>query len=106
MRRALNTLPLDQADVVAIGSRSDYIQDILAYDADASRWSGIDHSHQVAETTVPVSSIGGWYDLFLPGQLRDYRALQAAGRPVRLTIGPWSQMSSGVGTTIGTGVMV
>jgi putative CocE/NonD family hydrolase len=47
----------------------------------------------VSEVTVPVSSIGGWYDIFLPGQLRDFMALQAAGRPARLTIGPWTHLS-------------
>lgn len=89
-RRALYTLPLDQADVAALGHRSDYIQDILAHDAGDPRWAGIDHRHRVAEVTVPVSSIGGWYDVFLPAQLRDFRTLQAAGRPARLTIGPWT----------------
>jgi putative CocE/NonD family hydrolase len=96
-RRALWTLPLARADVAAIGRRSDYIQDILAYDADAPRWAGIDHSAQATAVNVPVSSIGGWYDIFLPGQLRDFKALQAAGRPARLTIGPWSHTSSGTG---------
>lgn len=43
--------------------------------------------------TVPVSSIGGWYDIFLPGQIRDFTTLQAAGRPARLTIGPWTHTS-------------
>ncbi|MGF7238670.1 MAG: CocE/NonD family hydrolase [Frankia sp.] len=97
VRRALNTLPLKAADVAAIGRRSDYLQDILAYDADAPRWAGIDHRHRLSDVTVPVSSVGGWHDIFLPGQLRDYRALQEAGRPARLTIGPWSHLSSGVG---------
>jgi uncharacterized protein len=97
-RRALWTLPLSRADVAAIGRRSDYIQDILTSDADAPRWAGIDRHERVAGVTVPVSSIGGWYDIFLPGQLRDYEALQAAGRPARLTIGPWSHTSSGTGT--------
>jgi putative CocE/NonD family hydrolase len=96
-RRALWTLPLARADVAAIGRRSDYIQDALAYGADAPRWSGIDHSAEVAAVTVPVSSIGGWYDIFLPGQLRDFKALQDAGRPARLTIGPWSHTSPGSG---------
>jgi putative CocE/NonD family hydrolase len=95
-RRALFTLPLKQADLAAMGHRSGYIQDILAYDADAPRWAGIDHSGRVAGITVPVSSIGGWFDIFLPGQLRDHRALQAAGRDARLTIGPWSHTSLGV----------
>lgn len=91
-RRALDTLPLGQADVAAIGRHSAYIQDILAHDADDPRWAGIDHSSQVAAVSVPVSSIGGWYDIFLPGQLRDFQALQQAGRPARLTVGPWTHV--------------
>ncbi|WP_199752600.1 CocE/NonD family hydrolase [Actinoplanes sp. ATCC 53533] len=97
--RALFTLPLNRADVAAIGHRSDYIQDILAHDAADPRWAGIDHRHRVAEVSVPVSSIGGWYDIFLPGQLRDFQILQQAGRPARLTIGPWTH-TSGDGTAI------
>jgi hypothetical protein len=92
-RRALDTLPLGQADVAAIGRHSAYIQDVLARDADDPRWAGIDHSSRVADVTVPVSSIGGWYDIFLPGQLRDFQALQQAGRPARLTVGPWTHIA-------------
>ncbi|MGH3633891.1 MAG: CocE/NonD family hydrolase [Mycobacterium sp.] len=91
-RRALNTLPLGDADVVAIGERCDYIQDVLAHDADDPYWADIDHRHRVADVTVPVSSIGGWYDIFLPGQLRDFRVLQDARRPARLTVGPWTHI--------------
>jgi putative CocE/NonD family hydrolase len=69
--QALRTLPLREADIAALGERSAYIQDVLAHDADSARWHGLDHSHRVAGVTVPVSSIGGWYDIFLPGQLRD-----------------------------------
>ncbi|WP_188195258.1 CocE/NonD family hydrolase [Nonomuraea sp. SYSU D8015] len=91
-RRALRTLPLKEADVAAIGERSAYIQDILAHDAGHPRWEGFDHRHRVAQVTVPVSSIGGWYDIFLPGQLRDFQVLQDAGRPARLTVGPWTHL--------------
>jgi putative CocE/NonD family hydrolase len=90
VRSALSTLPLNQADVAVIGRRSDYVQDILTCDADDPRWAGLDHRHRVAEVSVPVSSIGGWYDIFLPGQLRDFEILQEAGRPARLTVGPWT----------------
>ncbi|MDT4998839.1 MAG: uncharacterized protein QOK12_944 [Mycobacterium sp.] len=89
----LNTLPLGQADAAATGSRIDYVQDVLAHDADSPRWAGFDQSHRVAKVSVPVLSIGGWYDVFLPGQLRDFRALQDAGRTARLTIGPWKHTS-------------
>ena len=37
----------------------------------------------------PVSMVTGWWDLFLPEQLRDYAALRAAGVSARLTVGPW-----------------
>jgi putative CocE/NonD family hydrolase len=57
----------------------------------------------VAEVSVPVSSIGGWYDIFLPGQLRDFQILQQAGRPARLTVGPWTH-TSGDGTAINEAV--
>lgn len=89
-RRAPYTLPLNQADIAAIGQRSDYVRDILVHDADSPRWDGIDHSARVADVTVPVSSIGGWFDIFLPGQLRDFQALQGTKR---LTIGPWPHFS-------------
>jgi putative CocE/NonD family hydrolase len=93
VRRALATLPLGQADVAATGRHSGYVQDVLACDAEDPRWAGIDHSRRVADVTVPVSSIAGWYDIFLPGQLRDFRILQDAGRPARLTVGPWTHIS-------------
>jgi uncharacterized protein len=95
VQRALHTLPLNQADIAAIGRNYGYLQDILTHHRDTPRWAELDHSHRVAGVTVPVSSIGGWYDIFLPGQLRDFQTLQAAGRPARLTVGPWSHTSSG-----------
>ena len=92
-RRAMSTLPLAGADVAATGRRSTYIQDILDHDADDPYWAAINHRDLVAGTTVPVSSVGGWYDIFLPGQLRDFAALQQAGRTARLTVGPWTHLS-------------
>ncbi len=67
LARALWTLPLRDSDVVALGHRSQYIQDVLAHDADDPYWQRLDHSRRVANVTVPVSSIGGWYDIFLAG---------------------------------------
>jgi len=91
-RRALSTLPLGAADVAALGHTSDYIQDILAHDAEDPYWAGVDHRHHVADVTTPVMSIGGWFDLFLPGQLRDFQLLQEAGSPARLTVGAWTHV--------------
>jgi putative CocE/NonD family hydrolase len=93
VERALRALPLGGADVAAVGHRVDYIQNILTHDANDPYWAPLDHKEQVAKVTVPVSSLGGWYDIFLPGQLRDFSVLQSLGRPVRLTVGPWAHLS-------------
>ncbi len=87
---ALRTLPLGGADAQATGERSQYIQDIFAHDADDEFWARMDHRGRVAKVSAPVSSIGGWYDIFLPGQLRDFKVLQQEGKSARLTVGPWT----------------
>jgi putative CocE/NonD family hydrolase len=93
--RALDTLPLNRADTAALGHSYQYIQDILDHPSDDPFWSRLDHRDKVADISVPASVIGGWYDIFLPGQLRDYRVLQDTGRsnPLRLTVGPWPHAS-------------
>jgi putative CocE/NonD family hydrolase len=92
-QQAVRTLPLGQADVTALGHHTQYTQDIVAHDADDPYWAPINHRDRVARVTVPVSSIGGWYDIFLPRQLRDFVTLQEAGRTARLTVGPWTHVS-------------
>jgi putative CocE/NonD family hydrolase len=90
VRHALRSTPLGQADRVALGRRDDYLQDILAHDNTSPRWEGVDQSARLEDVHVPISSIGGWFDIFLPGQLRDFETLQARGREVHLTVGPWT----------------
>ncbi|WP_235030979.1 CocE/NonD family hydrolase [Nonomuraea solani] len=93
LERVLRTLPLSQADVAMLGRHDDYIQNILTHDSDDPFWAALDHRDRVADITVPASLIGGWYDFFLPGQLRDFHVLQEAGRGARLTVGPWPHAS-------------
>jgi putative CocE/NonD family hydrolase len=90
MARLIASLPLDTTDQRGVGHRIDFLQHALAEDAASPYWARADHSARVADVTIPVSSIAGWHDFFLPGQLRDFTALQAAGRPARLTVGPWA----------------
>jgi putative CocE/NonD family hydrolase len=93
-KQALLSVPLSGSDVAATGHRVDYLQDIVTHDADAPRWAGFDHRDRVPQVNVPVSSFGGWYDIFLPGQLRDFQDLQRAGQPARLTVGPWAHITT------------
>jgi predicted acyl esterase len=103
-RRALRTLPLAGADVIAAGRRVGYVQDILTDDRKSERWAGIDHRHRVTGTTVPVSTIAGWYDIFLPGQLEDFRSsARSPRRSGSAPACPGRTSSSGCATSIPAG---
>ncbi len=89
-RAALSGRPLAELDTLAAGAPVQFFQDLLHYRAtDGPYWQRRDHSGSVRDVDAPVSLLGGWYDVFLPWQLRDYAALRAAGRHPQLTIGPW-----------------
>jgi uncharacterized protein len=88
-------LPIGDLDAAAIGRQSPDWQNWVTHTGadepfwDSRRWSAARDS-----VSVPVSFVGGWYDIFLPGQLRDYAALRAAGQEPYLLIGPWQHTDS------------
>jgi predicted acyl esterase len=45
---------------------------------------------------IPMVHIGGWYDIFLRGTIRDYQELSGLKKsPMRLIIGPWTHSGNG-----------
>jgi len=97
LRRAWTHLPLSEVDTVAAGREIAFLQEWLRHTDQADPyWASREHTGTVAGVTAPVSMVGGWHDLFLPWQLRDYAALRAAGRTPRLVIGPWTHASLGL----------
>ena len=80
-------LPLGDLDRLTTGAERSYWQAWLADDEDF--WARHNFAAGPELVTASVDMIGGWYDIFLPAQLRDYSALRAAGNQPRLTIGPW-----------------
>jgi putative CocE/NonD family hydrolase len=83
-------LPLRDLDRLATGSHVAYYQDWLAHnDPGDDYWKGRRFSDTLNRVAAPVSMVGGWHDIFLPYQLRDYAALRSAGHEPYLTIGPW-----------------
>jgi len=87
LRKLHGRLPLGDLDAVATGAQQDYWQAWLGDDQDF--WARHSFAIGPERVTASVHMIGGWHDIFLPAQLRDYGALRAAGHQPRLTIGPW-----------------
>jgi putative CocE/NonD family hydrolase len=96
LRAAAGVLPLADADAAAVGRHVPFFQDWIAHEKPGDPWwDPVDFAGQLGAGPA-ASLVGGWYDIFLPSQLDDYRALRAAGRHTTLTIGPWSHVSPGV----------
>jgi uncharacterized protein len=90
MRRALRRVPLQAADVDVAGAPVAFWRDFVGHAAPGDTfWAGIDHERSDLTRLPPVSMVTGWWDLFLPGQLRDYAAIRSAGVKATLTVGPW-----------------
>jgi hypothetical protein len=90
LKAAFDHLPLLEADTVAAGEPIPFYREILTHhQASDPFWVSRDHRQSVARVEAPVHLMGGWYDYYLRGLLRDYQALRAAGRRPYLTIGPW-----------------
>jgi putative CocE/NonD family hydrolase len=84
-------VPLNDLDRLAIGRSVSFFQDWLQHNRpDDPYWQAIDYSRGVSAVAAPVYLVAGWYDMFLPGQLADYMALEKAGHEPRLTVGPWT----------------
>jgi uncharacterized protein len=111
LKRALQHLPLGEADQMATGAEVAFFRQWLrladrsARDAADEYWSDLSHEHRLASVTAPVLMIGGWQDIFLPWQLRDYTLLRRTGARPHLTIGPWTHGSYGLmGNTVREGL--
>jgi hypothetical protein len=94
MEPAFRVLPLKSLPHLRDGL-ADYFYDWLAhpsYDEYWQQWCIEDRHHQIS---TPAYHIGGWYDIFLGGTIRNYLgmrehgATEAARRGQKLIIGPW-----------------
>ena len=96
LKRGLGKLPLQSADVDVTGAPVTFWRDFLGHaEPGDDFWAGVDHDEADLTRLPPVSMVTGWWDLFLPQQLRDYTAIRAAGVPARLVVGPWLHAEPG-----------
>lgn len=73
----------------------DWYNEFLAHPADGPFWWRWNITHHHADVETPAVHLGGWFDIFLAGTLKNFtglrrRARTAAAREAqRLIVGPW-----------------
>jgi uncharacterized protein len=96
LKHVFGHLPLGTIDHAAIGKTVDWWQDWINHDdPDDPWWRALDHTSAVPALAAPTIMVGGWQDIFLPFQIRDFETRRAAGREAWLTVGPWSHAAPG-----------
>jgi putative CocE/NonD family hydrolase len=96
LRRAWSHLPLSEVDGVVTGREIRFFQEWLKHAEPGDPYWDLRGNPDLAKVQAPVCMVGGWYDIFLPWQLRDYATLRAAGAAPRLVIGPWTHADLGL----------
>jgi len=88
----LTSYPVLNADMENLAP---YYLDWLAHPTYDDYWKRLSIEDQHAKIQVPAYHLGGWYDIFVGGTLRNYAGIKARGgsdtarRGQRLLIGPW-----------------
>ncbi len=83
------------------GGLADYYFDWLAHPSFDEYWKKLCIEDQHSNVTTPALNIGGWYDIFLGGTIRNYlgmrqnAATEEARNGQKLIIGPWQHSSRG-----------
>ncbi len=94
MRQWLEVLALRELPMFRIGAP--YFFDWLEHPAYDDYWRRIDVEAYHERITVPAFNIGGWYDIFLGGTLRNFTGMQSRGASAQarsgqqLMVGPWA----------------
>lgn len=88
-KKAIAVLPLKNADQAVSPEGVSWWRDWMDHAEPGDPfWNSIDYG-RAAETMPATVMSTGWYDIFLPWQVKDFITAQRAGRDVRLIIGPW-----------------
>jgi len=86
-------LPLNPNPLLA--GLADWYNDYLSHPDDGPFWRQWNIEDQHPEIETPIVHLGGWFDIFLNGTLKNFAGLRAkartaeARRAQRLIVGPW-----------------
>ena len=77
MREKMNFTPLKEFPMFRAGAP--YFFDWLAHPAYDGYWKGLSIEEHHAAIKVPALNIGGWYDIFQGGTIRNYTGMRVRG---------------------------
>ena len=90
----VRVMPLRQADVATTGQRCETFQKALNHPSDDAFWQNTSTRAHIDQVSVPVFSVGGWYDNFVESDLEAFSALRRNSSVHRIMIGPWAHNMS------------
>ena len=94
----LSFLPLKELPgLQRAGEEGRFFFDWLDHPDQDAYWQRWSLEHRYPQIEVPAMHIGGWYDVFLRGTLRNFSGLTTgpAGATQQLVVGPWTHMPWG-----------
>ena len=93
---ALNHLPIADAPPFANAKVANYYREWLDHPTRDEYWEPVTIERAHPRIHTPAYNLGGWYDLFIRGTLRNYSGMKANGATAvaregqKLIVGPWS----------------
>jgi len=93
--QACEGFPALNADLRAVSHEVEFFRDWNEHSTIDNYWSDIDGNNRSSHLQAPTLMMAGWYDPFLPSQLKDWAAInhsssQLVAKNSRLIIGPWT----------------
>ena len=89
--RFLGNRPLAELPGISEEGVAPWWRDWVGHDSRDGFWERIRHSADYSRFTVPMLHIGGWFDIFGIGTIRNFCGLSAAGNATQhLIMGPWA----------------
>ncbi len=91
----LTHLPLKDGDLESAGYAVQHYRDWIKHESYDSYWKSISDEERFDKITVPVHTLGGWFDIFVMGTINGFVGMKNKGATpqarsgARMIIGPW-----------------
>ena len=88
---SLETRPLESIDGISRREVAPWWRDWIAHESRDDYWETLRHSSDYSRFQIPMLHVGGWFDIFGLGTVRNFQGIRAASEaPQHLFMGPWA----------------